>query len=110
VRPVTQPGKLQPELDAVAAGGVVEIRDNGRYADPWTLKAEAGGHVEFRGANGAFPALVGPGPFVIDAEADSEITLNGLLIVGGLLTITGQPRSVRLTHCTLAPGSVRDEA
>lgn len=107
---VTQPEPIQAALDTVTAGGAVEISDSGRHAGGWTLQADPGAHIELRAANGAFPAVTGPAPCVVDAGADADVSLNGLLFVGTPLVIRGSPRRVRIVHCTLVPGSLRDES
>jgi hypothetical protein len=42
---------------------------------------------------------------VIDGAAHSEVTLNGLLIAGGAIRVTGGLRTLRLRHCTLVPAN-----
>ena len=61
-------------------------------------------------ANGARPTLVLGGELAINGAAGSEVTLNGLLIAGGTLRVTGQLRRLRLRHCTLVPGLALDRA
>ena len=61
------------------------------------------------------PTAPGPrwslgGELAISGGADAEVTLNGLLIAGGTLRVTGQLRRLRLRHCTLVPGLALDGA
>ena len=107
VTPVQMPGQITA---ALAGEGVVEIRDSGRYAETPVINAAAGKRVELRAANGARPTLALGGEFAISGGADAEVTLNGLLITGGTLRVTGQLRRLRLRHCTLVPGLALDGA
>ena len=101
VVPIQMPGQITA---ALAGEGVVEIRDSGRYAETPVINAAAGKRVELRAANGARPTLVLGGEFAISGGAEAEVTLNGLLITGGALRVTGPLRRLRLRHCTLVPG------
>jgi hypothetical protein len=40
---------------------------------------------------------------IISGAADSEVTLNGLLIAGGAIRVSGALRTLRLRHCTVLP-------
>jgi hypothetical protein len=101
VIPVQMPGQI---TTALAGEGVVEIRDSGRYAETPVISAAAGKRIELRAANGARPTLVLGGELAISGDAGSEVTLDGLLIAGGTLRVSGQLRRLRLRHCTLVPG------
>ncbi|HSL00261.1 MAG TPA: hypothetical protein VK869_07970 [Rubrobacteraceae bacterium] len=92
------------DLEDIAAGdGIVEISDSGRYEG--TLEIDAGGsHVELRAADGRRPILDLEGALEIKGQAGAEVTLNGLLISGGALKVSGDLRRLRLVHCTLVPG------
>ena len=94
---------IQDALDAVAAGGVVEISNSDRYEETVTISVNANQRVELRAANEQRPTLVLGGDLVINGAADSEVTLNGLLIAGGAIRVDGALRALRLRHCTLLP-------
>ena len=94
---------IQDALNAVAGGGVVEISNSDRYNETPTINVNAGQAVELRAANEHRPTLVLGGALVINGAADSEVTLNGLLISGGALRVDGALRELRLRHCTLVP-------
>jgi hypothetical protein len=102
---------LQQALDQVADGGAVEIRANDRYRGTLTIQpgSEAGPEIELRAADGCWPILdLDAGDLTITGDR-ATITLNGLLIVGGLIRVraTGSGAVVerlRLRHCTLVPG------
>jgi hypothetical protein len=105
---VGQGNNLQSALNAVTAGGVVEIGDSGRYEGPLTITLANKAKLELRAANEHRPTLALSGDLVIDLGADAELTLNGLLITGGRLHVTAVgasgARLLRLRHCTLVPG------
>jgi hypothetical protein len=105
VIPVQMPAQITA---ALANEGVVEIRDSGRYAETPVINAAAGKRIELRAANGARPTLVLGGELAISGGAGSEVTLDGLLLAGGPVRVTGQLRRLRLRHCTLVPGLALD--
>ena len=94
---------IQDALNAVTAGGVVEISNSGRYAETPTINVNAGERVELRAANEHRPTIVLGGDLIINGAADSEVTLNGLLIAGGTILVNGMLRALRLRHCTVLP-------
>lgn len=110
VQAVGSPGPIQPALDAqAAAGGAVELTDSGRFAEAPVIALGAGRRLELRAADGHRPTLViSAGEAIeITGGADAEVTLNGLLIVGGPLRVPAANnalRKLRLVHCTLVPG------
>lgn len=109
VTPVSMPGPLQDALTGLAAGGAVLVQDSGRYAETLSLTLDAGAHAEVRARNGSRPTLVLGAEWQIDGGEGSELTLNGLLITGAGLRITGNLARLRLIHCTLT-GEVVVEA
>jgi hypothetical protein len=84
-----------------AISGTVEVADSGRYALP-ALDA-TGRRLELRGGDNHRPTLVLDAEAAITGDDDGELTLNGLLIVGAAVRVTGL-RRLRLRHCTLVPG------
>jgi hypothetical protein len=101
---VPSPDKLADSLAAVAAGGAAEISDSGRYEGTFAIAATAQKRVFFRAADGVRPTLVLTGDLAITGGEDSEVTLDGLLITGAALRVTGKVRLLRIRHCTLVPG------
>lgn len=99
---------VQAALDAVSEGGVVQFEDSRSYALAGAtpnLNAGANSIVEIRAANGARPLIdMTSGDLVVNGQAEAQITLNGLVINGGAVRITGDLQSVTLRHCTLVPG------
>lgn len=90
------------ELSGITGDDVVEITDSGRYEG--TLDIDADEHVELRAADGRRPTLSLEDDLEIEGGPDAEVTLNGLLISGGALKVSGDLRRLRLLHCTLVPG------
>ena len=101
---------LQAVADGLAAlpgSGTVEIDDSGRYVETPALVVD-GRRLELRSANKRRAALILGGDLLIQGDDDGELTLNGLLIVGGPLRVQGL-RRLRLRHCTLLPGGTLTE-
>ncbi len=105
---VVQGQSVHNALNAVVAGGVVQIDDSGRYEETPAIAIDPDAAVELRAGNERRPTLVLGGDFEIRLAVNSAFTLNGLLLTGGTLRVpalpgTG-PRLLRLRHCTLVPG------
>ena len=93
---------IQAALNALGGGGVVEILDSGRYAQTPSINVGSEQGVEVRAADGHRPTIALGGD--LEIEGGGEVTLNGLLITGGGLRVSGNLRRLRLLHCTLVPG------
>jgi hypothetical protein len=109
--------KIQQALNQIkTSGGVVEITNNDQRFGNLDVVAgtSAGTKLELRGANQIRPVIVlGPGQEITLRGADqSEITINGLLIAGGLVRVpsssSNKLKLVRFVHCTLAPGPIAE--
>lgn len=112
--PDVQP-TIQSGLDQVKdTGGVVEITNNEQFFGALDVAAEASAEarVELRAAEHKRPVIVlGPNDVLsVSGSDEGEITINGLLIAGGLVRVPSllpnKLRRLRLVHCTLAPGPV----
>jgi len=93
---------------------VLEITDNLTYDLPAFVTLKAGERLTIQAADEQRPHLVaagGAGELELrTAGPDASLTLNGLLIEGGI-HVTGDLRELRLLHSTLVPGrSVEQEA
>lgn len=86
-----------------AKGGTVEIVNSGRYEENLTLDA-TGKRIELRAADKRRPTLVLSGDLQVSGGADDEVILDGLLVVGGALRVSGRLGRLRLRHCTFVPG------
>lgn len=108
VVPITLTGNLQTALTSVQSGGVVELHDSERYAGTFAINAAAGERIELRAENGQHPVLDLAAALQVTGGADSDVTINGLLIAGGAVVVPDNGSNVlrRLTlrHVTLLPG------
>ena len=104
---------LGQALNRLSGNAVIEITDNGRYVEAPVINATAGQRIELRAANKRRPAISlisGPGSgnreacMTISGQDGVEIIINGLLISGGPLRVTGNISRLVLRHCTLVPG------
>jgi hypothetical protein len=102
---VSAPGTIQQAITNRTPGQPIEIADNGRYSETLQLAVNAGERFELRAANGRRPTLVLGGDLEISGgNEQAEVSLNGLLLIGGKVRVTGTLRRLRLRHCTLVPG------
>lgn len=106
-------GEDESETDLAGALGVwgglgsavIEIRDSRTYEEtPAVPAVAAGARLEIRAANGQRPCLVLGGDLAVGGAAGGGFELNGLLIAGGALRLTGDLERVTIQHTTLVPG------
>ncbi|NEK23515.1 hypothetical protein GV827_14000 [Sulfitobacter sp. JBTF-M27] len=99
---------LQTALDGVQTGGAVEITDSETYPGSFSIDVDADQRLEFRAANGQRPTLDLTADMEITGAAESEVSLDGLLIGGGAIVVpdtgTNALRRLTLRHLTLLPG------
>ncbi len=104
---------IQEALDALnGRNGVVEITDSGSYTGTFSIQVNADQHIELRAADLHRPSLVlgstaggGTIPNIqISGDTNSRVTLNGLLISGGNVQVSGNLGCLSLRHCSLVPG------
>jgi hypothetical protein len=86
--------------------GIVEIPNSGRYAESLSIDA-TGRSIEVRAADKRRPALFLSADLTITGGEDDEVILDGLLIAGGAIVVTGSLGRLVLRHCTLVPGISR---
>jgi len=92
--------------------GLIEIRDDGFYAEQLTINLEENEYLSIRAANRKRPILRivependdEPDALVVTGEYGSRFTLDGLLLTGRPLRFEGTIDTVRIRHCTLVPG------
>jgi len=111
LKPVVQvaaPNKIQDALNGLSSTGAVEVTDNARYDENLTIDAGATGKIELRAANRKRPDLTLTSALQITGDADAQVTLNGFLISGNAIQVSGKLGKLRLVHCTLVPGWTLD--
>jgi hypothetical protein len=110
--PVTQTvsdgESVQNALNALTESGAVEIADSARYAETLSLHVPVNTSIELRAANHTRAHLALGGDLMIQGDASAHVTLNGLLMSGGAIHVTGELGALRLRHCTLVPGQTLD--
>lgn len=107
--PAAEAGAAQPEA-------VIEITDSRVYTEPFRrIPLGEKQRLQIRAASRARPVIRlldyltdSPDSFNIEGEAGSAITLDGLLITGRGVRISGELSQVVLRHCTLVPGWAPD--
>ena len=102
---------IQGAINSLPAGGAIEIEDNNYYFESPFIHAPAGRKVELRAADERRPVIVPANELFITGNADSEVTLNGLVLNGGTIHLPtdrfgekNELRLLRIVHCTLLPG------
>ena len=107
---------VQAAISQLANGGAVEIQDSGRYVEQGlTITVTANHRVEVRSVNERRATILltkdlkTPQNLAITGGVNSELILNGLLIIGGTLSVTGRLKQLILRHCTLVPGLSVDQ-
>jgi len=90
---------------------IIEIRDNGVYSDPLYIVLERGQSLQIRAANHRRPIIYlheiqknRPEWLGINSETGGCLTLEGLMITGRNVRVTGKVEQVKIRHCTLVPG------
>lgn len=98
---------IQAALAALGGDGVVEIEDSGRYEETLEIAVNADGHVRLRAKAGCRPTVVLDAALEITGGANSECTLDGLLVTGQPVHVpagSNELARLRLVHVTLVPG------
>jgi len=108
--------------DAAGAGrshGIIEITHSGAYQEQLEFAVEPGQRLEVRAAEGTRPVLrlldwYSNRPDALQirgthggprrGQPPSQVVLDGLLVTGRGVSVTGPVGSVLLRHCTLVPG------
>ena len=93
------------------ADAVIEIVDSNVYAEPVSANLVKGQTLELRAANGARPVVrllgwqtAAPDDLMISGDAGSWCVLDGLVITGRPMQVSGSISGVAIRHCTLVPG------
>jgi hypothetical protein len=118
-RPLLRVPDDQPTVQAAlaalpVAGGIIEITDHGRHDAPAGIALGPGAALELRAADECFPHLLLTADLEIRGGQDAAVTLDGLLVSGGALSVPTDAgnalRRLVLRHCTLVPGQALDAA
>jgi hypothetical protein len=106
VQSVSSPGSIQPALNGLAGGGVLEITDSATYAVTPVVQLSQQATLELRAADGQRPVIAMGGDWSVNGAPGSVLILNGLVVTGGALRVPAvtQLSRLRLVHCTLVPG------
>ncbi len=90
---------------------VIEILDSADYTEQLAITLAPGQTLELRAGDRCRPAIRllnrqrgGRDDLLVVAGPGSRITLDGLLITGRGLRVSGDPEAVLIRHCTLVPG------
>jgi hypothetical protein len=96
--------------DAPAAA-VIEIVDSAAYAEPIDVELAKGQTLQLRAASGHRPVLrmldyqtSAPDNLGISGAAGSWFVLDGVVVTGRGVQISGEVSGVTIRHCTLVPG------
>ena len=91
--------------------GILEIIDSGVYEERLHIELGENQTLELRAASGTRPSIFladwhasQPDALTISGASQSEFILEGMLVSGRGIEVTGSIESVSLHHCTLVPG------
>jgi len=101
--------------DEKKRSAIIEIEDSGAYVEQIKITLEPFDRLELRAASGKRPVIrlldreaSHPDSLKVEGREKSEhpgsLTLDGLIITGRGVTITGDLKEVKIRHCTLVPG------
>lgn len=113
--PETEPGSTS-ELPPPPLAAVIEITDSRVYTERFApIVLAAGQSLQIRAASQTRPVIRlldyltdSPDAFNIEGATGSALTLDGLLITGRGVRLSGEISQVQLRHCTLVPGWAPD--
>jgi hypothetical protein len=95
---------IQDAIDSLQGTGVVEIHQSSTYEETLVIQMGADREMEIRAAEGCRPVLKLEKELLISGGKDATLSLNGLVISGARLEVSGDFHLIRLSHCTLVPG------
>ncbi len=106
-----EPLVLVPQADSLdhalgqSHSGAIEITDNATHGPGTaTISVDAAAKLEVRAHDGRRPVVQLTKTLTATGGDEAELTIDGLVIVGGALEIDGNLRLLTLRHCTLVPG------
>ena len=90
---------------------IIEIADNSEYTEPLVIELQHGQQLQIRAAVGARPVIRlldqrtnRPDSLSVTGTSGGCLLLDGLLIRGRAVHISGTLDAVHIRHCTLVPG------
>jgi hypothetical protein len=90
---------------------IIEITDSNVYAEPIAVELAKGQTLELRAANGKRPIIrllewqtAVPDSLSIAGARESWFVLDGILVTGRSVQVSGDISGVMIRHCTLVPG------
>jgi hypothetical protein len=93
------------------ASAVIEIADSGVYTEPLSIDLKRGQTLQLRAANGSRPVIQllhwhssPTNDLVVSGEAESWFILDGIVIYGRGIQVSGDISGVAIRHSTLVPG------
>ncbi len=89
-----------------SSGGVVEVPNSGRYVETLSIDA-TNTFIEVRAGDKRRPTVELTANLTITGGENDQVVLDGLLITGGAVVVSGTLGLLRLRHCTLVPGISR---
>jgi hypothetical protein len=84
--------------------GIVEIPNSGRYVETPALDG-TGRVLELRAGDKHRPAIILTGDVAVTGGENDHVILDGLLLAGGGVHVTGKLGRLTLRHCTVVPGA-----
>jgi hypothetical protein len=102
---------LQEWQDARPRNAIIEITDNGVYTDPLAITPARGQSLQIRAANRKRPIVYllevyknRPESLGVSSESGGYLILDGLMITGRGVRVSGKVEELKIRHCTLVPG------
>jgi hypothetical protein len=90
---------------------VIEFTESGVFVEPISIDIPKDASLELRAASGVRPVIRlidwqtdKPDSLLINGGSGSSVTLDGLLITGRAVRVTGELRRLSIRHSTLVPG------
>jgi hypothetical protein len=106
--------------DGKKRDALIEVEDSGAYAEKIKITLEAGDRLELRAADGKRPVIrllnwetnrsdslkiIGTGGEGMPAS----LVLDGLVVTGRGIKVSGELTEVKIRHCTLVPGWMQED-
>ncbi|SNS14106.1 hypothetical protein SAMN06893096_102198 [Geodermatophilus pulveris] len=113
---VTDAVRALQRSDRPPLHAVVELGDSGLYVEPVDVDVAADHTLEIRAAVGCRPTILLPArsedidDMQVRCGTRSRVVLDGLMVAGHAVRVSGDPAEVVVRHCTFVPGWEIDAA